>query len=142
MQKYFTGRLGESFARLANVIPIDQEKYLNKALQLSSYVLRNGKSLLVFPEGGRSFNGELMEFKKGVGILSAELNIPAIPVYIKGSFEALPRTAAWPKFREIKVTFGKPLYPEADLSKRLAGADYYQSFVNELRERVKRLGNK
>ena len=107
MQKYFTGRLGESFARLANVIPIDQEKYLNKALQLSSYVLRNGKSLLVFPEGGRSFNGELMEFKKGVGILSAELNIPAIPVYIKGSFEALPRTAAWPKFREIKVTFRK-----------------------------------
>ncbi|HMK50321.1 MAG TPA: AMP-binding protein, partial [Thermodesulfovibrionales bacterium] len=141
MQKYFSGIMGESFARLANVIPIDQEKYLNKALQLSSYVLRSGKSLMVFPEGGRSFNGDLLEFKKGVGILSAELNVPAVPVYIKGSFEALPRTAVWPKFREIKVIFGKPLYP-SDAQKKLAGADYYQIFVNDLRERVKRLGDK
>ncbi len=140
IQKYFTGRFGESFATLANVIPIDQEMYINKALQMSSYVLRNGKSLLIFPEGGRSFDGELMEFKKGVGILSIELNIPVIPVYIKGSFEALPRTAAWPKFREIKVSFGKPLYPsDVDMSEKPDGFDEYQFFVNELRKRVEGL---
>lgn len=142
IQKYFTGRAGKSFARLANVIPIDQEKYLNKALQTSSYVLRNGKSLLIFPEGGRSFDGELMEFKKGVGILAIELNIPVIPAYIEGSFEALPRSATWPKFRQIKVAFGKPLFPyNADMSKKPAGTDNYQFFVNELKERVKSLRN-
>ena len=119
IQKYFAGRFGKAFARLANVIPIDQEMYLNKALQMSSYVLRNGKSLLVFPEGGRSFDGQLMEFKKGVGILSLELKLPVIPVYIKGSFEALPRTAAWPRFREIQVFYGKPLHPSGmDISKK------------------------
>jgi len=140
IQKYFAGRFGESFATLANVIPIDQEMYINKALQLSSHVLRNGKSLLVFPEGGRSFDGELMEFKKGVGILSIELNIPLIPVYIKGSFEALPRTAAWPKFREIKVSFGKLLYPsDVDMSEKPDGFDEYQFFVNELKKRVEGL---
>ncbi|MFA6053752.1 MAG: AMP-binding protein [Thermodesulfovibrionales bacterium] len=140
IQKYFTGNAGKSFARLANVIPIDQEKYLNKALQMSSYVLRNGKSLLIFPEGGRSFDGKLMEFKKGVGILAIELNIPVIPAYIEGSFEALPRSAAWPKFRQIKVAFGKPLFPyNADMSKKPAGTDNYQFFVNELKERVKNL---
>ena len=140
IQKYFTGRAGKSFARLANVIPIDQEKYLNKALQMSSYVLRNGKSLLIFPEGGRSFDGELMEFKKGVGILAIELNIPVIPAYIEGSFEALPRSATWPKFRQIKVAFGKPLFPyDADMSKKPAGTDNYQFFVDELKERVKSL---
>ncbi len=140
IREYFTGRSGKSFARLANVIPIDQEKYLNKALQMSSYVLRNGKSLLIFPEGGRSFDGELMEFKKGVGILALELNIPVIPAYIEGSFEALPRRAKWPKFKQIKVVFGKPLFPyNADMSKKPAGTDNYQFFVNELKERVKSL---
>jgi long-chain acyl-CoA synthetase len=140
IQKYFTGRFGKAFAKLANVIPIDQEMYLNKALQMSSYVLRNGKSLLVFPEGGRSFDGQLIEFKKGVGILSVELSLPVIPVYIKGSFEALPRTAVWPKSREIKVFYGKPLRPsDIDVSKKPAGTDSHQFFVNLLRERVKRL---
>lgn len=140
MKEYFTGIFGESFAALANVIPIDQEMQLNKALQMSSYVLRNGQSLLVFPEGGRSFDGELMEFKKGVGILAIELNIPVVPAYIKGSYEALPRRAKWPKFNEIRVKFGKPVYPrDIDMSKKPEGMDAYQFFMNEVRERVKEL---
>jgi 1-acyl-sn-glycerol-3-phosphate acyltransferase len=102
--------------------------------------LRNGKSLLVFPEGGRSFDGDLIEFKKGVGILSLELNVPVIPAYIKGSFEALPRGARWPQFREIEVFFGKPVYPsDIDLSRKPADMDNYQFFINEVRERVGKL---
>lgn len=133
-QKYFTGTFRESFARVAHVIPIDAETYLGRALQMTSYVLRNGKSLLIFPEGSRSYNGKLMEFKKGVGILSIELNVPVIPVCIKGSFEALPRGAIWPKFKSIKINFGKPFYPsDLDMSEK---QDKYQFFVNELREKV------
>ncbi len=140
IRKYFAGRFGESFAALANVIPIDQEIYLNKALQMSSYVLRNGKSLLVFPEGGRSFDGELMEFKKGVGILAVELDVPVVPAYIAGSYKALPRRAKWPKFTEIKVKFGEPVYPrDIDISKKPEGMDTYQFFMNEVREKVRKL---
>ena len=140
MQKYFSGRFGASFARLAHVIPIDTELHLNKALQLSSYVLRNGKSLLIFPEGGRSFDGELMEFKKGVGILSRELTIPIVPAYIKGTFQALPRGSAWPKFSGITVIFGDPLYPsDVDMTKKPEDMDIYQSFMDRVRERVEQL---
>jgi len=139
-QKYFTGTFKESFARLAHVIPADPETYLSKALQMSSYILRNGKSLLIFPEGGRSYDGEIMEFKKGVGILSLELNVPVVPAYIKGSFDALPRGAIWPKFTEMKVIFGRPFYKnDLDISRKPEGMDDYQFFVNELRERVKGL---
>jgi long-chain acyl-CoA synthetase len=142
IQKYFTGRIGESFARLANVIPIDQEVYLNKALQMSSYVLKKGKSLLIFPEGGRSFDGELLEFKKGVGILCLELNVPVIPAYIEGAFEALPRTAKWPKSAKITVKFGKPLHPsDIDITKKPEDMDEYQFFMNAVRERVRQLRN-
>ncbi|MBE0426322.1 MAG: AMP-binding protein [Nitrospirae bacterium] len=141
-QKYFTGGLKESFARLAHVIPVDPETYLSKALQMSSYILRNGKSLMIFPEGGRSYDGELLEFKKGVGILSAELNVPVIPAYIKGTFEALPRGFILPKFKRISIKFVKPLYPsDMDFSKKAEGMDDYQFFVNELRKRIKELGS-
>jgi long-chain acyl-CoA synthetase len=139
-QKYFTGTCRESFAKLAHVIPIDPETYLNNALQMAAYVLRNGKSLMVFPEGGRSYDGEIMEFKKGVGILSIELNIPVIPASIKGSFKALPRGAKWPQFTEIEITLGKPVYPsDLDMSKKPGDIDGYQFFVNELKEKVKEL---
>jgi long-chain acyl-CoA synthetase len=135
-QAYFTGPLA-LFARLAHVIPIDRETYLQKALKMAAYVLKNGKSLLVFPEGGRSYNGELMEFKKGVGILSLELDIPAVPTYIEGSYNVLPRGKKLPKLHEVKVIFGKPLYPsDLNFSRKPENIDNYQFFANELRERV------
>jgi long-chain acyl-CoA synthetase len=140
VQEYFVGGFRGFFARVAHVIPIDTEAYLNKAMQLSSYVLRNGKSLLIFPEGGRSFDGELMEFKKGVGILSLELNVPVVPAYIEGAFEALPRGAKWPRVKQITVKFGKPLHPsDIDFTKKPSEMDVYQFFMNEVRERVKEL---
>jgi long-chain acyl-CoA synthetase len=140
LQNFFTGRLKESFAKIAHVIPIDTELYLSKALLMSSYILRQGKSLLVFPEGGRSSDGELMDFKKGVGILSAEINIPVVPAGIRGSFEALPKGAMWPRFREIRITFGKPLYPgDVDLTEKPGRLDNYQFLANTLRKRVKEL---
>jgi len=139
LKKYFRGPL-EYFAKLAHVIPIDRELYLYKAIQMSFYVLKKNKSLLIFPEGGRSYDGEIMEFKKGIGILSLELGVPVVPTYIKGSFEALPRGALIPKFTEMKITFGKPFYPsDLDMSRKPEGVDDYQFLVNELRERVKAL---
>ena len=139
LQKYFRGPL-KYFAKLAHVIPIDRETYLHKAIQISFYVLKNGKSLLIFPEGSRSFDGEIMEFKKGVGILALEFNAPLIPTYIKGSFEVLARGTVRPRFKEVKIIFGKPIYA-SDLvfTKRPKGIDDYQFFVNEVRERVKTL---
>ncbi len=140
IQKYFANKAGKIFARLANVIPIDQELYLTKALQLSAYVLKNRKSLLVFPEGSRSVNGDLMEFKKGVGILSVEMNIPVVPAYIKGTFQALPRGAGIPKFKKVEVIFGKPMIPgEIDISARPEGIDRYQYFANLLKKEVEKL---
>jgi len=143
IQKYFANKAGKTFARLANVIPIDQELYLTKALQMSAYILKNKKSLLVFPEGSRSVNGELMEFKKGVGILAVEMNIPVVPAYIKGAFEALPRNVKIPKFESIEVIFGKPIIPaEIDFSAKPEGIDRYQYFANLLKKEVENLKNR
>jgi len=139
LQKYFRGPL-KYFAKLSHVIPIDRETYLHKAIQMSFYVLKKGKSLLIFPEGSRSFDGEIMEFKKGVGILALEFNLPLIPTYIKGSFDVLARGTARPRFKEVRIIFGKPIYPsDLDFTKKPDGVDDYQFFVNKVRERVSAL---
>jgi long-chain acyl-CoA synthetase len=140
LSDYFTGFAKRQFARIAHVIPIDSSAYLNKALQISAHLLKRGGSLAVFPEGGRSYDGNLMEFKKGVGILAVELGVAVIPVHISGAFDALPRGAIFPRLKRITVTFGEPLLAsEMDFSKRPEGVDEYQYFADQLRERVKAL---
>jgi len=140
LSNFFAGSLKNWFAKKAHVIPIDSSAYLNRALQTAAYVLRHGRSLCIFPEGGRSSDNTLLEFKKGVGILAVEMGIPVVPVYIKGAFEALPRGAVWPKFRKITVTFGPPLSAkEMDFSKKPADMDNYQYFAYLIREKVKEL---
>ncbi len=137
---FFTGFLKSRFARLAHVIPIDSASYLNRALQTAAYVLRNDRSVCVFPEGGRSPDGSLLEFKKGVGILAVEMGVPVIPVFISGAFEAMPRNAAWPRPRRITVVFGTPLrVADLDLAQKPAAMDVYQYFAAVLRERVREL---
>ncbi len=141
-QAYFSGsRPAVLFGRIAHIIPIDPETFLGKALKLSSYVLRKRKSLCVFPEGGRTFDGNVMEFKKGIGILAFRHDVPVVPAYIDGTFGALPRGAIWPRLTRISLTFGRPLrLAEIDLSKKPDGVDEYQFFADVLRERVKELG--
>ncbi len=136
-QKYFIGKLTSHLARLSHVIPIDPDIYLNKALQMSAYVIKNKKSLCIFPEGGRSFDDSIMPFKKGIGVLALELNIPVIPAFIKGTFEALPRGAKFIKASKVEVFFGMPVYlSDSDMAKKPGGIDKYQFFADELRKKV------
>jgi len=109
--EYFGGPTVSKIARIFQVIPVDMETRLYNALQLSAYVLRRGKILLVFPEGSRSRDGGIKAFKKGVGIISKELNIPIVPVAISGTYAMMPSGRLFPKPARISVSFGKPIHP-------------------------------
>ncbi len=109
---FFGGPVTSRIANVINVIPVDMESRLYSAMQMSAFVLRQGKVLCVFPEGGRSRDGGIKEFKKGVGIISRELNIPLIPVAIRGTYEMLPPGRRLPRPAKVSVSFGKPIYPE------------------------------
>jgi len=135
--RFFSGRIKGILARMSHVIPIDAETYLNRALQMSSYVLSQGKSLCIFPEGGRSFDGATLPFKKGVGIIALERKIPVVPVYIEGSAKALPRGATFIRPFRIRVIFGKPFsVGDMDMETKPTTVDEYQFFADQLRERV------
>ncbi|MBF0457297.1 MAG: AMP-binding protein [Nitrospirae bacterium] len=118
------------FARLGHVIPIDPNVNLEKAMTMSAYLLRQGLSLCIFPEGGRSVDGTLQEFKKGVGILSKECGVQVIPARIDGAYEALPRGAVLPKPGRITLSLGKSIPPSGT----------YQSISEEVKARIAAMG--
>ena len=122
-REYFHGPFMSKLSKIFHVIPVDMDAKLYSALQLSAYVLRRGKVLCVFPEGTRSRDGGIKEFKKGVGIIARELNIPIVPVAITGTYEMMPSGRLFPKPGRVSVSFGRPVLP--------AGKDY-DGIVKEL----------
>jgi len=74
------------------------------------YYLKNNKIIGLFPEGGRSFDGKLREFKRGAALLALKTGRPIVPCAILGAREALPRGAKFIKLHPIKVKIGKPIY--------------------------------
>ncbi|MES2216498.1 MAG: lysophospholipid acyltransferase family protein [Patescibacteria group bacterium] len=82
-----------------------------KALEDHVRILKNGGSLCVFPEGGRSHNGYVQPAKGGVAYLSDASNCPIIPVAISGVFKTSLIDFLLGN-RRIRVQFGKPIFPE------------------------------
>lgn len=126
----FHGPLTSRLAKWSHIISIDADQGLSESLQASSYVLKEGVALIVFPEGGRSVDGRILPFKKGVGILAGELNVPLVPTYIDGALDVLPRGAWIPRLKKVTVRFGRPLTIE-----EIRGLDY-QGIADRLREEV------
>ncbi len=111
-----------------NIIVMDINRDLKTSIQKMGEVLRRRKNLIIFPEGTRTINGHLGDFKKTFAILSSELKVPIVPVSITGAFEALPRGSFFPKpWKRIKVEFLKPIYPENES---------YESIAHNVREMI------
>jgi 1-acyl-sn-glycerol-3-phosphate acyltransferase len=109
-------------------------------MRLSAFVLDQGDGMCIFPEGQRSFDGETGVFKKGVGILARDNDVPIVPAKIEGTFEALPRGTVIPRPYKVRVSFGKPLkYYAVDYSKRPENVDEEQYFADMLQGEVSRL---
>lgn len=75
--------------------------------------LRGGMSVVVFPEGSRTYNGRMGIFKRGAFMLADELQLPVVPLTINGSFDVMPRTSKWywVHRRKLTLTIHKPIRP-------------------------------
>lgn len=113
---------------LSGYIPINREnpREAIKSLRKASEKIKKGISVVVFPEGTRSSDGELGIFKRGMFVFAEEANVRLVPTSITGSYNILPRN----KFRissgRVNVVFGKPIDYNKD-----------KNFVNEIKETVK-----
>jgi len=99
-------------ASRSNVIVMDLSKDLKHSIQKMAEVVKQGKKILIFPEGTRTLSGELGKFKKTYAILSTELKIPIVPVAISGAYAAMSSGARKIKKGEkISIEFLPAIYP-------------------------------
>ena len=107
------------FENFTNLIPMDREGSLKKSLRAALETLRRGFHLLIFPEGTRSRDGELHPFFPTAGYLSLSAGVDVLPVYLSGTYLALPPGGRLPRRAQLEVRFG-PVIPVERL--RRAGA--------------------
>ncbi len=119
----------KSLAKRNNIIIMEKRNLKNSILKLSE-VLKLGKNVVIFPEGSRSYDGEMVPFKKTFAILSMELNVPVVPVCIRGAYDVLPRGSKWIKPKKIEVEYLPPVMPE--------NGDTYDSISDKVRDSIQK----
>jgi len=111
---------------------IDANENLKYTMQQCTLPLKNRSNLVIFPEGARSRDRKLLEFRPFFAMLSKLYNVPVVPVVIDGSFEALRSGTSFPKPCKIKLTYLEPIYPE-----NLSVQEIVKKTKNEIEQEMK-----
>jgi long-chain acyl-CoA synthetase len=136
--RMFSNPLNRLFCRAMHVFPVDAN-HPGAVLESARRVLKKGQVQVWFPEAWRSPDGRLQRFLPGIGQLLLRSGAPAVPAYIDGAFEALPRGRRIPRLRQITVVFGH-LEPVDMLRAAGTGRTDEERISAALRERVGALG--
>jgi len=131
----FRNRLFGRILMSVNAFPLRRQGADLGAMRLAMDKLCCGKAVLIFPEGTRSEDGRLGAPRAGIGFLAAGSGASVLPCYIKGSMDALPKGAIFPKFKEISVYVGKPL----KFDKAGSGKEYYMQIAAEVMKAISEL---
>jgi long-chain acyl-CoA synthetase len=141
MNVAFGNPLTRLVSRLAQAVPVESDRSGVSSLAFGASALERGKSLIWFPEGQRSYSGELQPFKPGVGLLLDHFRVPVVPVSISGTYAAMPPGRALVQPKKITVVFGELLSVD-DLDRQGEGERPQDRIVQALRDRVAKLGDR
>lgn len=85
----------------------------NKTTGLARRMLADRWNVVVFPEGTRSKDGTMRAFRSGAARLCVEEGVPAVPIALRGTYQAMPRGRGWPApgRKPVHVRFGDPVVP-------------------------------
>lgn len=101
--------------RASRHIPVDKRspRKIKETYDKAREFLKGGMSVVLFPEGARSFTGHMASFKRGGFMLADELQLPVVPLTINGSFDVMPRTSDmhFALHHPLTLTIHKPIYP-------------------------------
>lgn len=133
----FVGKACES----AGFIFVDKSspRKVYETIKRAEKILQGGTSLVVFPEGRRTFTGHMNEFKKGAFLIADQLQMPVVPMTISGSFNVLPRTGKLLSWHPLKLTIHEPIYPQGKGQENLTllMEESYQAIEKDLPEKYK-----
>ena len=114
----FRNRLFGAWISGLNSIPLNENAPDTAAIRLAIELLGQGRAVLIFPEGSRSEEGAMHQFKRGVWVLLSRARCPVVPVAVEGAFDAWPRSRALPRFwgQRLAAKVGDPIAPETLLT--------------------------
>lgn len=134
-QDYFFRSFFRALAAIifTNAMPFDRKAEPQKSLKLCADVLQvSRKAIIIFPEGTRSLDGSIQQFRLGVGKLVAGTDMPVVPAYIHGAYRAWPKGQAVPKPHRVTILVGSPrTYPHIQPAQ-----EGHIFIANDLREAV------
>lgn len=120
-------------AESANHIFVDKSgpKAIQKTYDNARKILQGGTSVVVFPEGSRTFTGHMGIFRRGAFQLADELQLSVVPITLNGPFDCFPRTKKGITFAEwhpLSMIIHKPISPKGK------GAEYEKKTLEEAYE--------
>lgn len=128
-KQVFGTKLLKPIAKHGQSILIDANENLKETMIYCALPIRSGNNLVIFPEGARTRDRELLEFRPYFAMLSKTFSVPIVPVVIDGSYEALGAGMLFPRPRKIRVTFLEPIEPHSM---------EYGEIVERVRDAIKR----
>ncbi|HEY6118243.1 MAG TPA: lysophospholipid acyltransferase family protein [Candidatus Dormibacteraeota bacterium] len=120
---------------LLNSVPIQDDQGDSGAIREILRRLEGGRAVLIFPEGSRSEDGQMHDFKRGAALVMRKAKCPVIPAAITGAYQRWPASEKWPRLSgpPVRVKYGTVI-PYDELMK--GGAD---AAMARLRDEVARL---
>lgn len=137
--EFFDNRLMGWVASMLQVVPVNPDTELMRAMKAGAIGLKHGKVLNIYPEGERGFDGDLHNFKKGAAILATELDLPVLPVAMDGLYKVWPRSSWRIRPAKVKVRFGKPFFARDIIGhdrSALSGEAIYSAVTDHLRSTI------
>jgi 1-acyl-sn-glycerol-3-phosphate acyltransferase len=122
------------FLPICNVLPIDRDGHDMSGLRRIIKMLKEGRAVLLFPEGTRSPNGTLQAAEPGAGLVAMKAGVPVLPARVFGTFESLSKNSRRLRFHPIRVVIGesyRPSVTEGRIEKQV-----YAQVAQEMMDRI------
>jgi len=114
---------------LFNIYPLPRDApAVRRALRFTGELVDQGYCPLVFPEGERSPDGQMLPFQPGIGLMAVRLRVPVIPVYLEGMYEIFSLHDRWPRRGRTLIRIGTPLV--------FGEQDDYRAAANRIRQSI------
>ena len=122
-----------------NAIPVDQDRPDMASLKTIIRRLKGGERVLLFPEGSRSFDGEIGKAASGIGLVAVKAGVPIQPVRIFGANKVLARGSSKIRLARITVVVGDPIYLKPEELKSLSNKEGYEKVTDRIMNAIKAL---
>jgi 1-acyl-sn-glycerol-3-phosphate acyltransferase len=111
---YSNKLIGSTVSLAFGTIPIERARLSRESAERIDRLISSGWSLLFYPEGTRSRSGNMGKLRSGAAFLAVEHRVPIVPLYVRGTYEAMPPGRAWPVAHPVTVFFGTPVQATPD----------------------------